>query len=129
MPSSPFKNIEKEDLDFEISFYEGLLKDNPNFISVLHALSDVYTKKGLFEKGLITDRKLAQLRPDDPLVFYNLACDYSLLNKIENSFSCLKQALDLGYDDFDYLEKDPDLVNLRQDPCYKKLFLKIKKDK
>jgi tetratricopeptide (TPR) repeat protein len=119
----------EEDLDFEISFYEGLLEKNPDFALALFALSDAYTKKGFFEKGLLIDKKLAMLKPDDSVIFYNLACDYSLLSQLENSLSCLTQALSLGYDDFEHLEKDPDLENLRREPYYKELLFKVKKDK
>ena len=119
----------EEDLDFEISFYEGLLEKNPDFALALFALSDAYTKKGFFEKGLLIDKKLASLKPDDPIIFYNLACDYSLLSQLENSLSCLTQALSLGYDDFEHLEKDPDLENLRREPYYKELLFKAKQDK
>jgi len=119
----------EEDLDFEISFYEGLLEKNSDFTLALFALSDAYTKKGFFEKGLLIDKKLASLKPDDPVIFYNLACDYSLLSQLENSLSCLTQALSLGYDDFEHLEKDPDLENLRRVPNYKELLFKAKQDK
>lgn len=118
--------MKKEDLDFEINFFESLIEKYPNFISALFALGQAYTQKGLYEKGLQTDQRLARLRPDDPVVFYNLACDYSLLNRIENSLSCLKQAISLGYDDFKNLEKDPDLENLRRQPSYKQLLCEIK---
>lgn len=121
------KNKKEEDLDFEIGFYEKLLEDNPSFIPALFALSDAYSKKGFFEKGLCVDKKLAKMKFDDPVIFYNLACDYSLLKRIENAFSCLKQALSLGYDDFYFMEKDPDLDNLRQDSRYKKLLSETKK--
>lgn len=117
---------EEEDLDFQISFYEGLLKKSPNFIPALFALGEAYTQKNLFKKGLLIDQRLAKLKPDDPVVFYNLACDYSLLNQIEKSLSCLKQALSLGYNDFDYMQKDSDLNNLRRDPRYKQLLFKVK---
>ena len=119
--------MKEEDLDFQINFYEGLLEKKLDFIPALFALGDAYTKKGLFEKGLLIDKRLAKLKPDDPVAFYNLACDYSLLNQIDKSLSCLRLALSLGYDDFDYMEKDADLNNLRQDPRYKDLISEVKK--
>lgn len=119
----------EEDLDFEIKFYEGLLDKNPDFTPALFALSDVYSKKGLLEKGLLIDKRLASLKPDDPIIFYNLACDYSLLNQLENSLSCLTQALSLGYEDLEHLQNDPDLENLRRQPYYQELLFKVKKDK
>ena len=63
----------KETLDFEIQFYEGVLEKNNDFTQALIVLGDLYTRKGLYEKGLMIDKRLAFLKPEDPIVFYNLA--------------------------------------------------------
>lgn len=108
-----------KDLDFEIGFYEGLLKERPDYAQALNALGDAYTKRGFYEKGLKIDKRLAQLKPDDPVVFYNLSCSLSLLGLIDEAAGTLKKAIKLGYNDFRWLEKDPDLENLRKSPEYK----------
>ena len=113
--------ISKEDLDFEISFYEGLLQKQPDFINALIALGDAYTKRGRYEDGLKVDKRLAGLRPDDPVVHYNLACSCSLLKMADPAISALKKAIRLGYRDFTFMEKDPDLEYIRKDPRYKEL--------
>jgi tetratricopeptide (TPR) repeat protein len=105
----------KEDVSFEIHFFEGIARRDPDYIEALQILGDAYTKTGQWAKGLIIDQRLAMLCPDNPLVFYNLACSYSILNHIEEAFAALKQAVSLGYDDARWLNKDPDLENLRRD--------------
>ncbi|MCM8801253.1 MAG: hypothetical protein NC912_04510 [Candidatus Omnitrophica bacterium] len=118
------------DLDFEINFYERILKERPNFIEALVALGDAYTKRGFYEKGLAIDKRLVELKPYDPIVFYNLACSYSLLGLIDEAIISLKKAIRLGYRDFRWLEKDADLENLRRSPKYNqiiKLILKKRK--
>lgn len=117
----------KIDLDFEISFYEKLLEKRPDFVQALMALGNGYTKRGDFKKGLEVDLRLSQLRKDDPLVHYNLACSYSLLGLIENAFSSLKAAVGLGYQDFDYMRRDPDLENLRKDERFQYIFKELKR--
>ena len=117
----------QEDLDFEISFYEKLLCDRPDFVNALIALGDAYTKKGRYEDGLKIDEKLSKLKPDDPTVFYNLACSYSLLKMAEPCLLALKKAIQLGYRDFAFMEKDPDLEFIRKDPRYKELFSEFSK--
>lgn len=112
---------DQENLDFEIPFYENLLKKKPDFISVLIALGDAYTKNGRYEEGLKIDQRLSRLKPDDPLVRYNLACSYSLLKIPDSCFRALKKAIQLGYRDFAFMEKDPDLDFIRNDPRYKEL--------
>ena len=111
----------RENLDFEISFYENLLKEKPNFVDALIALGDAYTKRGRYKEGLKVDQRLVKLKPDDPLVHYNLACSYSLLKKSNLCLEALKKAIRLGYQDFAFMEEDPDLEFIRRDPRYRKL--------
>ncbi len=117
----------EEDLDFEISFYEDLLKGKPDFVDALILLADAYTKKGLLDKGLEADLKLSGLRPADPIIHYNLACDYSLLKDAERCLETLAKAITLGYREFKFMEKDPDLAYIRQDARFTELVSKHRK--
>jgi tetratricopeptide (TPR) repeat protein len=105
----------KENLEFEIQFFEGVTKRDPDFIDALQILGDAYTKTGQWEKGLHVDKRLARLCPANPLVFYNLACSYSLMSHLDEAFAALNKALKLGYCDAKWLSDDPDLENLRKD--------------
>ena len=120
------KNIKQEDIDFEIIFYNGLIEKDPSFVEPLIALGDLYTKAGMYREGLAVDEKLVQLRPEDPVVLYNLACSYSLLHEIDKSFRALKKAVNCGYFNFDYIERDTDLSNLRRDRRFQQYFSRIK---
>ena len=51
-----------------------------------------------------------------PLVFYNLACSYSLTDQFDRAALALEKAFSLGYRDFAWLAKDPDLKKFRQQP-------------
>lgn len=106
---------QKKDLDFEIDFFERLLKKKPDFILALTVLGGAYTQQGDYKKGLEVDLRLSSLRRDDPVVHYNLACSYSLLGELDRAFAALKKAIELGYDDFEHLKQDPDLENLKKD--------------
>jgi tetratricopeptide (TPR) repeat protein len=103
------------ELDFEIQFYEDLLKDKPDFIDALVLLGEVYTRRGLYQKGLTVDKHLVTLRPNDPVVQYNLACSYSLTGDVERSLEALEDAVKKGYGDLEFMNSDPDLANTRQD--------------
>jgi tetratricopeptide (TPR) repeat protein len=117
----------EEDLDFEISFYEDLVKEKPDFVDALVLLADAYTKKGINDKALEIDLRLSSLCPGDPTIHYNLACDYSVLRNADKCLETLEKAIKLGYRDFKYMEKDPDLAYVRQDVRYKELLLKHRK--
>lgn len=117
--------IPKEDLDFEIAFFENLLKKRPDFINALIALGEAYTVKGRYKEGLNIDKRLVRLKPDDPIVHYNLACSYSLLKMADAAILALKKALDLGYCDFAFMQEDPDLEFIRADSRYQELILRF----
>jgi tetratricopeptide (TPR) repeat protein len=106
-------------LDIEIGFLEGLRQRNSDWLEVLKLLGDGYTRRGRIAEGLEVDERLVQLCPDDPYVYYNLACSCSLLEKYEEAIAALDQAVRLGYDDFKWLAKDPDMANLRKHPLFK----------
>ena len=108
-------------LDFEIEFYEKLVAAYPDFLDALIPLGNAYTRRGHHEKGLQVDLRLTQLRGDDPLTWYNLACSYSLLNRVDESVNALRRAIALGYTDLPYLQKDPDLANTRRSPRCREL--------
>ena len=40
-----------EDLEFEIKFYEELLRENPGFSDVWPPLAEAYTRKGQYQKA------------------------------------------------------------------------------
>jgi tetratricopeptide (TPR) repeat protein len=111
--------------DFEILFYEKLLQDRPHFVQALSCLGDAYTRKGFYLEGLEIDKKLAQLKPEDPIVHYNLACSFALLGEGETALQKLKKAVLLGYDDYSYILTDPDLACVRESPKFKDFFRKV----
>jgi tetratricopeptide (TPR) repeat protein len=119
----------KEDTDFEIAFYENILQETPNFIEALIVLGDLYTKAGTWQKGLEVDLKLSRLRPQDAVVFYNLACSFALLNQTRSALGALSKAIDYGYDDFEHLKGDRDLDNLLKDAHFQQYIKQLEKKK
>ena len=108
---------QQRELDVKISFMEGVVRRDPAYVEALQVLGDDYTKRGRYVAGLKVDEQLAQLRPDDALVQYNLACSYSLTGNFNQAAAALVKALDFGYRDFKFLAKDPDLHDLREHPA------------
>jgi len=113
--------------DFEISFYENIIKERPGFISALVSLGDAYTRKGFYSEGLVVDRKLVSLKPEDPVIHYNLACSLSLTGEPQAALAELKKAVSLGYDDFSYILEDADLESVRNLEEFKTFFNKLTK--
>ena len=123
------KKSEQRDLDTRIQFMEGLVRRDPNYVDALQLLGDHYTQRGRLQEGLKVDERLARLQPTDPLVFYNLACSYSLTDQFDRATLALERAIQLGYRDFTWLARDPDLKKLRQQPVFNDIKAKIRQMK
>lgn len=116
--------MDPETIDFEIRFFEKLIRQKPDYVEALIPLAEAYTRKGLLQKGLTLDRRLARLVPDDPVIHYNLACSYALLGKKTQMMLYLKKSLSLGYRDLEHMRLDPDFKSFHGDPDFEALFLK-----
>ncbi len=118
---------QQRELDVKIGFMEGVVKRDPGYVEALQILGDDYTRRGKYADGLKVDRQLSRLRPDDPLVQYNLACSYSLIGNFNLAIAALEKAINLGYRDFKWLAQDPDLSDLRRHPLYQTIRAKVRK--
>ena len=119
----------QRDLDTKIGFLEGLIRRDPDYVDALELLGDHYTRRGRYLDGLKVDERLVRLDPRNPLVYYNLACSFSLTGQFDRAADALEHALRFGYRDFNWLAKDPDLRKLRQQPVYRSIEAKIRQIK
>ncbi len=117
---------EQRDLDIEIGFIEGVVRRDPGYVEALQILGDGYTRRGRYSDGLKVDEQLVRLLPDDATAQYNLGCSYVLTDQLEAAAEAIEQAIDLGYSDFKWISRDPDLATLRKHPLYRKIREKIR---
>ena len=106
---------EKLQQDFEVGFFRKALEHDPENVDILVFLGDAFSKRGMTLDGLEIDKRLVRICPEEPTFHYNLACSYSLLGEVEPAFTALEKAIQLGYQNFDHLQNDSDLDNIRQD--------------
>jgi beta-lactamase regulating signal transducer with metallopeptidase domain/tetratricopeptide (TPR) repeat protein len=71
-------------------------------------------------------RRALDLGYRKPTTLYNLACAYSLLDRKDEAFTYLFQALDAGFDGNGNLRGDDDLDNLRGDPRFRQALARLK---
>ena len=81
----------------------------------------MYTKTGDYEEGLRVDERLSHLCAEDPLTWYNLGCSLALVGRKEDALESLSRALELGYDDYEWMKKDSDLSSLHGDPRFESM--------
>jgi len=125
--SSPPRPADQSQLDFELEFFSGILVRRPDYIDVLRVMGNNLTLKGRFAQGLQIDKRLVQLRANDPLAHYNLACSYALLKRPDQCLKSLRRAVELGYRDFRYMREDHDLDSIRHDQRFRQLMREFEK--
>jgi len=119
--SSPVRPADQSQLDFELEFFSVILERRPDYVDVLRVIGNNLTLKGRYAQGLQIDRRLVQLRPNDALAHYNLACSFALLKRPDQALRSLRRAVELGYRDFRYMLEDHDLDSIRHDPRFRQL--------
>lgn len=108
----------KSQLDFDIEFFASILHRAPNYVDVLRCQGELLSRKGTHAAALEIDRRLAELLPGDDVVLYNLACSLAQNDLPVEAIATLRTALQNGYDDFEHLDRDADLVPLHDDPTF-----------
>lgn len=115
-------------IDFDLEFFDRVLARSPSYVDVLRCQGELLSHKGQHERALEIDRRLAELRPDDCIVRYNLACSLANCQHKREAIAELRRALEQGYDDFEYLACDRDLDALRDEPGYQQLLRDFRLD-
>ncbi|HID22824.1 MAG TPA: tetratricopeptide repeat protein [Planctomycetaceae bacterium] len=100
--------------EFELEFYERVLRRQPNYVEALKVHASNLAAVGRFQESLEIDRRLVQLRPDDPVVHYNLGCSYAQLGQLNKALAAIERSLQLGYNDLGHMLADGDLAELRR---------------
>jgi tetratricopeptide (TPR) repeat protein len=113
------------DIEFETRFFEAVYRRDPHFADVVEILGGLYTKQGRITEGLKMDRKLVRLEPDNATAHYNLACSLALVRKEPQALQALERAIALGYDDYEWMQRDPDLKGLQEHPGFQRLLAKL----
>ena len=113
------KFYKKEEYGEAVIRYERALRHNENFKEALINLSTAYMKTKVFDKALEALQAGQNQFPQEPLFDYNFACYYSLKENPGPGLLALQQAVKKGFKQFEQIESDIDLSNLRKSDAYK----------
>ncbi|GHB91040.1 tetratricopeptide repeat protein [Cerasicoccus arenae] len=115
----------QDDHRFEIEFFEGVHRRDPNDPEVIEILGGLYSDLGQVDNSLRMDTCLVDLQPKNPTAHYNLACSLALKRRNEEALHSLRQAVELGYRDVSWLLDDPDLKELREHPSFRTIVAEL----
>ncbi len=80
---------------------------------------------GRLEESKQEGQKATELSPHDPLMMYNAACLYAQMGEVKLSISALREAIESGNHNYEWMKRDSDLDPIRNDPEY----IELMKDK
>ena len=115
------KLLKQNKIEEAIKNYNMALHHNNRFEEAYINLSTAYLNKKNFKLALKTLNTLESINLNHPLLHYNFSCYYALLGNIPKGIDSLKKAIENGFKNYQILETDPDIENLRQNPQFKEL--------
>ena len=73
------------------------------------------------EKAVNEGEKALELSPNDPVMMYYGACLYSRLMENGRAVELITAAVKNGYENYEWIKRDPDFENIRKEPGFLKL--------
>jgi tetratricopeptide (TPR) repeat protein len=116
----------RRDWNNAILEFTAAIQKHPTFAAAYGNRGAAYTAQKKFNLALDDIKKGIGLNPKDPFLYYNLTCVYSLQNQLDRAVVALDAALENGFQNYDALRKDPELLNLRKSPEWRKTLEKHK---
>ncbi len=112
---------QRDYFSFSLEFCGKVLERRPLHPHALEIAASRLTELGFYTDALLLDQRLAELRPGDPAVFYDLACSYALVGYPDQAIEALASAVRFGYRDHRHMTRDDDLASLREDARFKEI--------
>jgi tetratricopeptide (TPR) repeat protein len=73
------------------------------------------------DKAINEGEKALELSPNDPIMMYYGANLYSRLMEKDKAVELIPAAVKNGYENFEWIKRDPDFDNIRKEPGFLKL--------
>lgn len=111
-----------------IKYYKQIMEKSPDFLLAPFNLGLVYAKQENYKDAIkVTEEALKESKDKNDKVYYNLACFYSLNKDESEAIKSFEEAVKLGFRDFEKIESDKDLDNIRNNKKFIKIVEKYKK--
>jgi len=100
---------------------ERHLELNPDDARAFTMGAVAFSRLGDRRRGLEWAERATAVDPDDAGIAYNVACLYALEGELDRAIERLAAAMRAGFAHRDWIEHDPDLDALREDPRFRAL--------
>ena len=99
-------------------FYPSYLLHHPDDARAHQFYALTLKRLGRLEEAKEEMHKGIKQNPNDPIIIYNAACFYAMIDDKKASIENLKKAIDNGFGNYEYIKHDPDLHSLRKEPGF-----------
>lgn len=117
----PLLEEQMKKIDSALTRLKYELVNKPDNVSILNTLTILSSMKERYDETLTYLNRLLEIKPNDPNIYYNIACIYARQKKVDDSVEYLRIAVNKGFNDWNTLDSDPDLANLRHTPYFAQL--------
>jgi adenylate cyclase len=101
-----------------IEMFPKFLAQHPDDARAHIFYAQTLAKLKQVDKAKAIGKKAYELSPNDTVMLYNLACLFSRLEEKETAVDYLKKALESGYQNYEWIKRDADFDNIRNEPGY-----------
>lgn len=101
------------------------LSVNPEYGRAICCGAVAWARVGDHQQALQWIERAAAIDPDEPHVIYDAACIHAVLGDTERALHYLERVIDSGWGYRGWIETDPDLAPLRDDPRFVALLARI----
>jgi tetratricopeptide (TPR) repeat protein len=109
-------------------YYQKALDANPKFIPALKNLANNQFMKGHGLDAVNFIKKIIAIDPNQIDGYYIIACIYARQKQIDDSIEWLTKAVDKGFNNWKFLQSDPNLDNIKGTEQYKAILKKLQYD-
>ena len=106
----------------EIVVLSQQLREVPEDVRARILLAADYAATGRDDDAVRELQSAVDLRPHDSNILYNAACTYGVMKRKPEAIEMLQRAKTAGYENPDWIRRDPDLACLHGEPEFEKLF-------
>jgi len=112
------KEKHKNILQLNITAFSEYLKKHPDDSYKQMSLAVALAEAGRKEEAKAEGENALRYSSKDPIIMYYGACLYSRLDEKQHAIELLKKAVENGYGNFEWIKRDPDFENIRNEAGY-----------
>lgn len=111
------ENLQKI-IERAVLFYPTYLLHHPDDSRAHQFYAFTLKRLGRLEEAKKEMHKGIEQNPNDPIINYNAACFYTLIDDKTAAIENLKKAIEIGFENYEYIKHDPDLRGLHKEPDF-----------